>query len=195
MQSARPNISPPGALLIGAVMMGVAVVMSLMIVTRAKDGDVLIISDPSQFEIVVEVRGAVRSPGVYRLPEDARLDDLLNAAGGITEGADLTTQNLARRLADSEVVIIGRLNLATPVVAIQDDLSENPQLVSFKIDINTASRAELESLPGIGPVIAQRIIDYRSSHGRFSSVTDLTQVEGVSDHLVTEIQNLITVGP
>lgn len=195
MQSARPNVSPPGALLIGAVVMCIAVAMSLLIVTRADDGDVIIISDPSQFEIVVEVRGAVQSPGVYRLPEDARLADLLGAAGGALDDANLANQNLARRLTDAEMVIIDQMSIATPVVAVQNDLSESSQSINFRININTAANAELESLPGIGPVIAQRIIDYRGAHGRFTRVGDLTQVEGISDNLLAEIQDLITVGP
>jgi len=182
-------------MLIGAILMCVAAAASLLIVTRAKDGDVVIISDPSSFEIVVEIRGAVQSPGVYRLPEDARLNDLLMAAGGVSDGADLTSHNLARRLIDAEIVVIGRLGTATPIVAGQMDEPENPQSLNFRININTASQAELESLPGIGPVIAQRIIDYRITNGPYVMVADLIRVEGVSDKLVADIENLITTGP
>jgi competence protein ComEA len=195
MQSSRFNVSPPGAMLIGAILMCVAAAASLLIVTRAKDGDVVIISDPSSFEIVVEIRGAVHSPGVYRLPDDARLNDLLTAAGGVSDGADLTSHNLARRLVDAEIVVIGRLGTATPIVAVQSDEPDNPQSIAFRVNINTASQAELESLPGIGPVIAQRIIDYRVTNGPYVMIADLARVEGVSDRLLADIENLITAGP
>jgi competence protein ComEA len=195
MQSSRLKLSPAGAILIGAILMCVAVAASLLIVTNSNDGDVVIVSNPSSFEVVVEIRGEVQSPGVYRLPEDARLNDLLNAAGGASDAADLSTHNLARRLTDAEVVVIERRGAATPIVAVQNGAPGNPQSISFKIDINSASQVELESLPGIGPVIAQRIIDDRLSNGRFTTVGDLTRVEGVSDTLLADIQNLITAGP
>lgn len=195
MQTVRNNVSPPGALLIGAITMCVALVISLVIVTRARDGDVVIISDPTQFEVVVEVRGAVLSPGVYRLPEDARLGDLLTAAGGASRDADLTSHNLARRLADAEIITIDKLGSASPVVAVDGNLPNSQQTLNFRININSASQAELESLPGIGPVIAKRIIDYRVSNGGFTRIEDLTRVEGISEKVLAEIQNLITIGP
>jgi len=195
MQSSRLKLSPAGAILIGAILMCVAVAASLLIVTNSNDGDVVVIANPASFEVVVEIRGEVQSPGVYRLPEDARLNDLLTAAGGASEDADLSTHNLARRLTDAEVVVIEQIGVATPVAAVQADAPGNTQSINFRIDINTASQAELESLPGIGPVIAKRIIDYRLSNGRFSTIEELTRVEGVSDSLLTDIQNLITAGP
>lgn len=195
MGSLGNKVSPPGALLIGVITMCVAVVLSLMIVTRARDGDVIVISDPARFEVVVEVRGAVASPGVYRLPEDARLGDLLTAAGGASDGADLANQNLARRLVDAEIIVIDLTGRATPVVAVQEDVSADVQTMNSRVNINTASQAELETLPGIGPVIAQRIIDYRVSNGRFTSIEELSRVEGISGTLLAEIQNLITVSP
>lgn len=195
MQTVRNNVSPAGALLIGAITMCVAFVTSLLIVTRARDGDVVIISDPAQFEVVVEVRGAVLTPGVYRMPEDARLGDLLAAAGGARRDADLTSHNLARHLVDAEIIIIDKLGAATPVVAAHDQPPNSQQTLSFRININSASQAELESLPGIGPVIAKRIIDYRVSHGGFTSIEDLTLVEGISEKVLAEIQSLITIGP
>ena len=89
MQWPQFNLTPALAVLIGCVTMFVGIGSSLIISERANDGDVVIISDPSAFEIVVEIRGAVQSPGVYRLPQDARLADLLSAAGGATRDASL----------------------------------------------------------------------------------------------------------
>jgi competence protein ComEA len=194
MQSQRINLSPPVAVLIGAVAMCIAVAASLLVVTRTRDGDVVIISDPTSFEVVVEVRGAVHAPGVYRLSQDARLGDLLTAAGGVSNDADLAQHNLARRLVDGEVVQIELVSAATPVSAGLDP-GAPPQAIAYKININTADSAELESLPGIGPVIAQRIIEYRTANGPFTDVEQLTRVQGISENQVAEIQNLITIGP
>jgi competence protein ComEA len=190
----RINLSPSIAVLIGAVTMCVAVAASLLMVTRANDGDVVIISDPTSFEVVVELRGAVKAPGVYRLSQEARLGDLLTAAGGTTSDADLATQNMARRLVDGEVVIIEKISAATPITA-ELDPSIPAQAISYKVNINTADTAELESLPGIGPVIAQRIIDYRTANGPFTELEQLTRVQGISENDLEEIQNLITIGP
>jgi competence protein ComEA len=195
MQWPQFNLTPALAVLVGCVTMFVGIGSSLIISERANDGDVVIISDPKAFEIVVEVRGAVQSPGVYRLPQDARLADLLSAAGGTTPEADLAPHNLARRLNDAEVVTIERVGKATPVVAGTDVETTAPISISTRINVNTATAAQLESLPGIGPAIAQRIIDDRTENGPYRDVSELTRVPGISEKLLAEIQNQITVGP
>jgi competence protein ComEA len=193
MHFSPTKMTPALAGLTGAIAMIVAVVASFIISGRANDGDVVIISDPAAFEIAVEVRGAIRSPGVYRLSQDARLDDLLTAAGGVTSDADLAPHNLARRLFDAEVVVIERIGSATPIVAVATEAP--PQSNSYQININTATSAELETLPGIGPVLAQRIIDDRTANGPYRNVADLTRVSGISENLIDDIQTQITVGP
>jgi competence protein ComEA len=195
MQWPQFNLTPALAALIGCITMFVGIGSSLIISERANDGDVVIVSDPEAFEIVVEVRGAVHSPGVYRLTQDARLADLLSAAGGATTDADLAPHNLARRLNDAEVVTIDRVGKATPIVAEHDTNDTSPQSISARININTATQAELESLPGIGPALAQRIIDDRLANGPYRNASELTRVPGISEKLVAEIQNQITVGP
>ncbi|HYP59870.1 MAG TPA: ComEA family DNA-binding protein, partial [Thermomicrobiales bacterium] len=145
------------------------------------------------FEIAVEIRGAVQTPGVYRLSQDARLNELLIAAGGANADADLAPHNLARRLFDAEVVVIERISQATPVVA--EATQTVPQSINYRIDINTATNAELETLPGIGPVLAQRIIDDRVANGPYRDITDLARVQGISDTLIDEIRAQVTVGP
>ena len=193
MHFSRTKMTPALAGLTGFVAMIVAVFTSLIISGRANDGDVVIISDPAAFEIAVEVRGAVRSPGVYRLSQDSRLGDLLTAAGGVTTDANLAPHNLARRLSDAEVVVIERVGSATPVVAMASEVP--PPSISYQININTASNSQLETLPGIGPVLAQRIIDDRNANGPYRDVADLARVPGISKKLIDEIQTQITVGP
>jgi competence protein ComEA len=195
MQWPQFNLTPALAVLIGCVTMFVGIGSSLIISERANDGDVVIISDPKAFEIVVEVRGEVRSPGVYRLPQDARLADLLSAAGGATGDANLAPHNQARRLNDAEVVTIDSVGMATPVVADTGEETTAPISISARVNINTATAAQLESLPGIGPAIAQRIIDDRKQNGPYRDISELTRVPGISGKLLAEIQNQITVGP
>jgi competence protein ComEA len=189
------NLTPALAVLIGCVTMFVGIGSSMIISQRANDGDIVIVSDPRAFEIVVEVRGAVHSPGVYRMQQDARLADLLREAGGANPDADLAPHNLARRLNDAEVVIIDRAGLATPIVADTDVGTTAPISISARININTATAAQLETLPGIGPAIAQRIIDDRTQNGAYRDIFELTRVPGISEKVLAEIQNQITVGP
>lgn len=193
MHFSPTKMTPALTGLTGAIAMFVAVLASFIISGRSNDGDVVIISDPAAFEIAVEIRGAVQSPGVYRLSQDARLDDLLTAAGGVTADADLAPHNLARRLNDAEVVVIERIGSATPVIAVASEAP--PQSISYRININTATNAELETLPGIGPVLAQRIIDDRTANGPYRDIADLARVPGISEKLIDEIRAQITVGP
>jgi competence protein ComEA len=193
MHFSRTKMTPALAGLTGLIAMFAAVILSFIISGRSNDGDVVIISDPAAFEIAVEIRGAVKTPGVYRLSQDARLDELLTAAGGANADADLAPHNLARRLNDAEVVVIERIGPATPVVA--EATQADSQSISYRININTATNAELETLPGIGPVLAQRIIDDRVANGPYRDITDLARVHGISDTLIDEIRTQITVGP
>jgi competence protein ComEA len=195
MHPNRLLASPPLLVLASAVVAATAVVASFLLAARQNDGDVVILSNPAVVEIAVEVRGEVANPGVYRLPEDARLIDLLDAAGGATREADLAAHNLARRIDDAEIVTILPVSAASPVAIVATVEIDDGNSLAYRVNINSASRAELEALPGIGPVIAQRIIDYRLAHGPYRSAADLAEVEGVSESLLAEIEDLITIGP
>ena len=136
----------------------------------------------------VSVRGAVVSPGIYALPPGSILQDALQAAGGILPQADTSHLNLAAPLSDGQDV---RVPLITPTPA-----PGTPTMVipgGGKINLNTATLAELDSLPGIGPVLAQRIIDYRETHGPFQSVEELLNVEGIGPSLLEKIRDRIEV--
>ena len=181
---------------LGGVAIGLLFALAMFrLAVVGNDPDIVIYNDPTAGQVVVEIRGQVAIPGVYRLSEDARLVDLIDQAGGTLADADLAHVNRARRLEDAEVVVIPVKGAATPVLALIPGTPVSSNSLSFRININTASQLELESLPGIGPVIASRIIDYRETKRPFSSVDELSNIEGISQSLVAEIANLITVGP
>ncbi|MFN8593973.1 MAG: ComEA family DNA-binding protein [Thermomicrobiales bacterium] len=158
----------------------------------------IIISDSEvMVPVVVDLRGAVKTPGVYELPAGARVQDAIAAGGGVTENADLSTINLARRLRDGDVVVIAPLPSpsGTPGSA-----PEMPPVTTdgsgvAKVNLNTASAAELVALPGIGDTIAGRIVAYRDEHGPFRSIDDLIHVQGISAKLIDSLSDLVTVGP
>lgn len=139
----------------------------------------------------VHVVGAVRNPGVYELPAGSRAADAVRLAGGLGRHADLLGVNLARLVIDGEQIVVPR----RPPKGTVDDTTGSAANGSTgdKININTADQASLESLPGIGPALAQRIIEYRELNGPFSKVEDLTQVSGIGDKTLANLISYITV--
>lgn len=133
-------------------------------------------------ELYVHVLGAVESPGLYVLDLDARLVDAIAAAGGTTPDADLAAINLARVLTDGEqivVPVVGAAGTEPGAAAPGDD----------RVDLNTADQAALETLPRIGPALAERIIAWREENGRFQSVDDLLAVPGIGEKLLEGIRD------
>lgn len=129
---------------------------------------------------VVDVVGKVRRPGVYRLGSGARVQDAVAAAGGMLPGVDRVGVNLARRLTDGEQVVVGLPPAAGAPAAGTESVAGSPTAAA-PVDLNTATTTQLDALPGVGPVLAQRIVDWRSQHGRFGSVDDLSQVSGIGE--------------
>jgi competence protein ComEA len=131
---------------------------------------------PSSTYLVVDVEGKVRRPGVVRLAAGARVVDALRAAGGVRPGTDTTALNLARLLVDGEQILVG-----VPQAPAGEASGSSPTGggASDLLDLNTATAEQLERLPGVGPVLAQRILDWRQEHGRFSSVDELQEVPGI----------------
>lgn len=144
--------------------------------------------------IIVDVRGAVNQPGVYTLPVGSRVQDALARAGDVTNDADTRTLNLARRLNDGEQLYVPRQGEATPVLFPTSARgAPTATRVTSKININTATVDELDALPGIGPALAQRIVDYRTQNGDFKTIEDIKKVRGIGDALFNQIKDLITV--
>lgn len=174
--------------LIGLVLGGV-----LWIVIRAPRGETIgILPPPTAAPLVVEVAGAVPRPDLYELPPGSRVNDAVEAAGGFLAEADKSTINLAAPLTDGQKLEIPFLAGMEPPEAIV----ENPELPPDEaelIDLNTATLEELETLPGIGPTLAQRIIDYRDENGPFYDIEEITFVDGIGDETFERIKDLITV--
>ena len=146
--------------------------------------------------IQVYVSGAVLLPGVYVLPWDSRLQHAIAAAGGTRADADLVRVNLAERVHDEQQVYVPyQGEVATPLLPTSVPAANTVLLAlpGQKININTASAAELEILPGIGPALAQRIVEYRQTNGLFSKPEDIKQVKGIGDGIFAEIKDWITV--
>jgi competence protein ComEA len=144
---------------------------------------------PSPSPVLVDVAGWVRHPGVYELPSGARVIDAIEAAGGPRRGAALEPLNLAAPLVDGTQILVPKRGQAPPT----GTASTGAGTPGGLINVNTASAAELEALPGIGEVLAQRIVDYRTEHGPFASVEDLLDVSGIGEAILADIRDLVTV--
>jgi competence protein ComEA len=124
---------------------------------------------------------------VVGLPAGARVIDAIKAAGGLRRGASAGTLNLARRVVDGEQIAVG-IDLTPPPEAVPSGAATGEP-----IDLNTASAAQLDQLPGVGPVLAQRIVDYRTRRGAFRSVDELRQVSGIGQAKFADIKSLVHV--
>jgi competence protein ComEA len=138
-------------------------------------------------KLLVHVVGAVRAPGLYDLEEGNRIDDAIRAAGGPTPKAALDLVNLAAPVADGQQIVVpvrGRGPAAASAVAPGGAPAE-------RVHLNTATLEELDTLPGIGPVTAQKILDYRAEHGAFSSVEELDAVPGIGPARLAELEKRV----
>lgn len=138
-------------------------------------------------QVVVSVAGRVRRPGLVRLPAGARVDDAIRAAGGATGGLGLL--NLARRLVDGEQVLVGVASGGAPGAG----GTSGPGGGGSLLDLNAATAEQLDGLPGIGPVLAQRIVDWRTEHGRFAGVEQLREVPGIGESKFRQLRAKVTV--
>jgi competence protein ComEA len=139
-------------------------------------------------KVLVHVVGAVRKPGLYRLDDGSRVADALRAARGARRRADLQAINLAAPVADGQQIVVpvrGRSAPSGGAAAVHGMPAGGP------VHLNTATLEELDSLPGIGPVTAQKILDYRTEHGAFASVDELDSVPGIGPTRLAELKKVV----
>jgi len=141
--------------------------------------------------LFVHVLGAVRTPGLFDLPAGSRVMDAVAHAGGLLETADPAGVNLARLLVDGEQLYVPQVGESPPEGAAAGGAGA-PGAPGSMVNINTGSLSDLDTLPHVGPVMAQRIIDYRAANGRFSSVEDLRNVTGVGEKTFEALKDLVT---
>lgn len=163
---------------------------AVLLVARKPAPPIRLIDAPRGEAIVVQVDGAVARPGVYRLTSGARVGDALAAAGGTHPDADLDPVNRARPLRDGERVTV-------PYRGVPAGTADGPPGGAGKaaeaLDLNTATAAELQTLPGIGPVLARRIVEHRTQRGAFHRVDDLLQVKGVGPRLLEGLRARVMI--
>ena len=153
--------------------------------------------------VVVHIIGEVNNPGVVTLPEGSRIIDAINMAGGKTEEADLSKINLAYIVEDGTQIYIPRINEnlnqvnlisdGAGIGVIINDSNVEENKVDAKVNINTANKEKLETLPGIGETTAQKIIDYRESNGKFKTIEDIKNVSGIGEAKYESLKDKITV--
>ncbi|WP_436849210.1 helix-hairpin-helix domain-containing protein [Streptomyces atriruber] len=153
--------------------------------------------------IVVDVSGKVRRPGVHRLPAGSRVADALRAAGGVRPGTETDDLNRARFLVDGEQVVVGGPSMAagagagagagtgSPGTGVGAGAGPAGAAATGPVGLNTATAEQLDELPGVGPVLAQHILDYRAEHGGFRSVEELREVNGIGDRRFADLQDLV----
>jgi competence protein ComEA len=141
--------------------------------------------------LVVYVVGAVRRPGVYRLTEGMRVEDAVTRAGGTTPKADLIGVNLAAPLADGEQVLVPARLPAAVAAAEGAPVPGSGSVPAGPVQLSVATAEQLDTLPGVGPVTAQKIIDYRTAHGAFHSVDELDEVPGIGPARVEQLRDLV----
>lgn len=138
--------------------------------------------------LFVNVVGAVRRPGLYRLKEGARVADAVTRAGGPTPKAQIELVNLAARIADGEQIVVPRRGFGAPVAAAS---APGGTAATGPVHLNSATLEQLDALPGVGPVTAQKILDYREKHGSFGSVDELDAISGIGPARLGTLRDLV----
>lgn len=142
---------------------------------------------PGSPQLVVDVEGKVRRPGLVRVPEGSRVDDAISAAGGPLPGVSTASLNLAQKLSDGQQVLVGLDPVPAPGGGTGGAAAGGP------LDLNLATVEQLDGLPGIGPVLAQHIVDWRTEHGRFASVDQLREVSGIGESKYSSLKAKVRV--
>ena len=152
-------------------------------------------STPTPAPIRIHVSGAVRQPAVYELPAGSIVQDAVEVAGGPASDADLDRINLALELRDQQQVYVPRQGETSPPPPVSGGEAGSEGSAGALININTATAAELETLPRIGPVMAEDILEYREANGPFEAIEDIQNVPGIGPATFEGMREMITVGP
>jgi len=166
-----------------------------------------IISEIDVESIIIHITGAITNPGIIELPINSRIADAVNTAGGFTTDANINSINLAYKLEDGQKIYIPYINdtanytinnyisydSGNNVIIEDNSYSNNRYEDNELININTATQTELETIPGIGPSTALKIIEYRSQNGKFNSIEELKNINGIGDSKFENIKNYITI--
>jgi competence protein ComEA len=148
---------------------------------------------PSPVVFVIHVAGWVRRPGVYELEQGDRVIDAIEAAGGPRRGAELDALNLAALVADAQQILVPKKAPAGGRAAAPPGAGGSSESPAGLVNLNTATAEELETLPGIGPVLASSIVEHREQNGPFTSVDQLLDVSGIGEQRLADIRDLVTV--
>jgi competence protein ComEA len=194
VDSARQRLTP--MVLVGGFVIAVLIAVGLAVSSSGTEHEappVLPVAAATESaapatSIVVSVVGKVVTPGLVTLAEGARVADALRLAGGPVAGADLTGLNLARKLADGEQIYVG---VPAPPGLEPGAGPAGPSGIPDKVDLNTATLAALDTLPGVGPVTAQRILDWRATNGRFDSVEQLREIDGIGPSRFAKLKDQV----
>ena len=151
----------------------------------------------SEPEIIVHITGEINNPGIIKIKEGSRLVDVIEKAGGYTDQADTEKVNLAYEVKDEQKIVIPNINKKDDESKIIDDdesfIKDNGNSSSSKVNINTATQSEFESLTGIGPSMASKILDYREKNGKFKSIEELKNVPGIGSSKFESIKDEICI--
>ena len=193
------NLQKKALLFVGVVAVGISLLLLLSAQARPTGEVVRATPQPSASEsveqsfLVIDVQGEVKEPGLYQLPLGARVGDAIKAAGGVRKGSETSSVNLARFLEDGEqIYVAGNIHNEILESAGGAGISRGAG-IGGKLNLNRATVNELDGLPGVGPVLAKRIVEYRNSNGNFSSIDELQKVSGIGPAKYGELQNFVTV--
>jgi len=178
----------PYGILIGLLVAGVI----LLVARQPRGKPIQLLPPPTPMPIVVYINGAVQSPGIYTLTQGSRIVDAIQAAGGFAPNANTQEIELAAKLIDGQTIQVMYNSTTSDSPATINQTS--PTSTSQLININLSSQEELESLPGIGTVLAERIVKYRTNYGPFESIEDLLVIYGLTKDIFELIKNQITTG-
>ncbi|HOR18308.1 MAG TPA: helix-hairpin-helix domain-containing protein [Brevefilum sp.] len=206
----RDSPMKPWMLILAGVLIGLLATGAILLISQPERGVPITLSPPptpthtplpkptaTSVPIQVLIKGEIVNPGTYTMDRETRLSDLIELAGGLTEKADAVRVNDAFLLRDGDYFYIPLAGESIPETARNapgNNPLDNPAYFDYPLDLNTASKEALESLPGIGPAKATDIVDYREQHGPFESIDELLNVPGIGPTIFESIREYLTIG-